>query len=102
MVSKPAILAVYRPITLQNLRNGIPIGIIHLDAMRLHPVSYSHIRPSYHIPHRMQLLPQHHLEAVTDTGMQTYLPAWRQIIEDARILRLKCRQQDFHLSRQGP
>ena len=99
MVSQTIILAICSPTTLQNLGDGIPVFIIHLDAMFLHPVRDDDVRPLDHIPDSMQICPQCHLEAIAYALVQRHLPARRQVVICTRVSQSESRQQDFHLSR---
>ena len=100
MVSQTIILAICSPTTLKNLGDGIPVFIIHLDAMFLHPVRDDDVRPLDHIPDGMQIRPQCHLEAIAYALVQRHLSARRQVVISACISQSESRQQDFHLPRQ--
>ena len=85
MVRQTMILAIHSPTTLENLGDSVPVLVIHLDAMFLHPVRDDDVRPLDHIPDSMQIRPHSHLEAIAYALVQRLLTARRQIVICTRV-----------------
>ena len=64
MVCEAVVRAIHRPFPLQCLGDGIPVRVVILDAMRLHPIGNCLVRPGNDITDGMQLLPELHPEPV--------------------------------------
>ncbi len=97
-IAELSILAIYRTLTLQNLRDGIPVTIIVFDAVFLHPFRDCNVRASHHVAHSVKILPEGNIESVTYAGMQTDSPTRRKIVVGMDILILEIRQYYCHLS----
>lgn len=78
MVSEAMIRAIHCTITLQNLGDGVPVRVVHLNAMCLHPVLDGFLCTLHYIAYRMQVLPECHLEAAAYALSQTYGTLRRQ------------------------
>lgn len=101
VISQPFIRAINSTFALQDLRDGVPVRVVILDAMFLHPFRNGDVIPAYDIAHGVKLLPQLHPEPVAYASVETYLPPWREVVIASDVLMREIRQDDFHLSRIG-
>ena len=69
MICKPLVRAINGTFALQDLRDGVPVRVVILDAMFLHPFRNGDVIPPYDIAHGVQLFPQLYPEPVAYASM---------------------------------
>ena len=81
MIREAVVRAIHRTFPLQCLGDGVPVRVVILDAMRLHPIGNRLVRPGNDITNGVQLLPELHSEPVLDALMNLSLSfLWQEVV----------------------
>ena len=99
MVSQPTSRAIYCTFALQYFGDGVPVLVVILDAMFLHPFRYGDVITTDDIADGVQILPELYTEPVLEASTQTNLSPFGEIVVCAYLFAVEVGQNDFHLSR---
>ena len=97
MVCEAVVRAIHRPFPLQRLGDGVPVRVVILDAMRLHPIGNCLVRPGNDITDGVQLLPELHPEPILNALMNLPLAFLRQEVVASDVDFLEARDDYLHL-----
>ena len=97
MVREAVVRAIHRPFALQRLGNGVPVRVVILDAVCLHPIGDCLVRPFNDIADGVQFFPELHPESVLDALMNLPLSLFRQEVVASDVDFLETRDDHLHL-----
>ena len=99
-VSEAITGAIYGSLALQNLGNCIPVFVVILDAVLLHPFGDCNIGTSDDVADCVEIFPECDLEAVADTCVKAFFAPFGQIVVQTDVPMLEARQYYFDLARE--